>query len=32
MRGGLAWSELVVEWSLIEGLARDPLVSGRGSC
>ena len=32
MRGGLAWSEMMVEWELIEGLARDPLGLGRGSC
>ena len=31
MRGGLAWSEMMAEWVLIENLARDPLGSGRGS-
>ena len=31
MRGGIAWSEIMVELGLIEGLARDNLVSGRGS-
>ena len=31
MRGGLAWSEMMVEWGLIEGLSRDNLVSGHGS-
>ena len=31
MRGELAWSEMMVEWGLIEGLSRDNLVSGHGS-
>ena len=31
MRGELAWSEMMVEWVLIESLSRDTLVSGRGS-
>ena len=32
MRRELAWSEMMVEWVFIEGLARDSLGSGRGSC
>ena len=31
MTGGLDWSEMMVEWGLIESLDRDPLGSGRGS-
>ena len=31
MRGELAWSEMMVEWVLIESLSRDPLGSGHGS-
>ena len=29
MRGGLAWSEMMVEWVLIERLVRDQLRSGQ---
>ena len=32
MRAELAWYEMMVEWGLTEVLARDALVSGRGSC
>ena len=32
MRGELAWSEMMVEWVLIESLARDRLGSGHRSC
>ena len=31
MREYLDWSEMMVEWVLIESLAKDPLGSGRGS-
>ena len=32
IRGGLAWYEMMVEWGSTDGLARDTLVLGRGSC
>ena len=32
MRGGVAWSGIMVEWVLIESLARDRLGSGHRSC
>ena len=31
MRGELDWSEMMVEWVLIESLSRYPLCSGCGS-
>ena len=31
MRGELAWSEMMVDWVLIESLSRDILGSGRDS-
>ena len=31
MRGGLAWSEMMVDWGFIEGLARDLLGLDCGS-
>ena len=32
IRWGLAWYEMMVEWGLIVGLAKDPLGLYRGSC